>query len=123
MNARHDQGRRRVTRRVLSGTVIGVAAIAGTSLQASAATTATFSSGTLTVTGDNANNTITISRNAAGTILVNGGAVAVTGGQPTVANTALIQVFGLGGDDVIRLDETNGALPEPTCSATPATTH
>jgi hypothetical protein len=123
MNARHDQGRRRVTRRVLSGTVIGVAAIAGTSLQASAATTATFSSGTLTVTGNNANNTITISRNAAGTILVNGGAVAVTGGQPTVANTALIQVFGLGGDDVIRLDETNGALPGPTCSATPATTH
>ena len=50
-------------------------------------------------------NTIAISRNAAGTILVNGGAVAVTGGTPTVANTALIQVFGQGGNDTITLNE------------------
>ncbi len=42
---------------------------------------------------------------------MNGGAVAIDGGQPTVANTALIQVFGQGGDDTITLDETNGALP------------
>ena len=56
-------------------------------------------------------NNIAISRNAAGTILINGGAVAVVGGTPTVANTALIQVFGLGGNDVITLDEANGALP------------
>ena len=46
-----------------------------------------------------------------GRILVNGGAVAVVGGTPTVANTALIRVFGLGDNDVISLNEVNGALP------------
>jgi Ca2+-binding RTX toxin-like protein len=75
------------------------------------AVTATFSAGTLSVIGDNLDNNITISRNAAGTIQVNGGAVAVKGGTPTVANTALIQVFGQGGNDIITLSETNGALP------------
>jgi Ca2+-binding RTX toxin-like protein len=74
---------------------------------------ATFTpgSGLLSVLGDAAANTITVSRNAAGNILVNGSAVAVKGGTPTVANTTLIQVFGLAGDDVITLDEANGALP------------
>jgi Ca2+-binding RTX toxin-like protein len=72
---------------------------------------ATFSGGQLSVFGDNLDNTITVSRNAAGQILVNGGAVAVVGGTATVANTALIQVFGQGGNDVITLSETNGALP------------
>jgi Ca2+-binding RTX toxin-like protein len=77
------------------------------------AVTASFLSGTqiLSVFGDTLNNNITISRNAAGNILVNGGAVAIKGGVPTVANTALIQVFGQGGDDTIILDESNGALP------------
>ncbi len=68
--------------------------------------------GVLTVLGDAGNNTITVSRDAAGRILVNGGAVAVLGGTPTVANTAAISVFGLGGNDAITLDETNGALPK-----------
>ena len=67
--------------------------------------------GLLSVFDDNADDTITISRNAAGQILVNGGAVSVDGGQPTVANTALMQVFGQGGNDRITLDESNGALP------------
>src|SRR5262245_55256738 len=67
--------------------------------------------GQLTVMGDNLDNTITISRNAAGVILINGGAVAVQGGTPTVANTALITGFGLGGNDTIMLDESIGALP------------
>jgi Ca2+-binding RTX toxin-like protein len=75
------------------------------------AVTASFSSGTLTEFGDTLDNTITTTRNAAGTILVNGGAVAVTGGTPTVANTALIQVFGLGGNDTLTLNEASGALP------------
>src|SRR3977135_4185611 len=61
--------------------------------------------------GDSHDNTITTSRDAAGQILVNGGAGSIDGGQATVANTALIQVFGQGGNDVISLDETNGALP------------
>ncbi|QJW94923.1 beta strand repeat-containing protein [Frigoriglobus tundricola] len=75
--------------------------------------TATFTAaaGTLTVVGDNLDNTITVSRNAAGQILVNGGAVAAQGGTPTVANTTLVQVFGQGGNDTITMNETNGALP------------
>src|SRR5262245_50559029 len=77
------------------------------------AVTSSFSSiaQMLSVFGDNLNNTITLSRNAAGNILVNGGAVAVQGGTPTVANTGLIQVFGQRGNDVITLNEANGALP------------
>src|SRR5262249_13427343 len=35
----------------------------------------------------------------------------IVGGKATVANTALIQVFGQGGNDTITLDEANGALP------------
>jgi Ca2+-binding RTX toxin-like protein len=65
----------------------------------------------LVETGDNLGNTITTSRNAAGQIFVNNGAVSIDGGQPTVDNTALIQAFGGNGDDTISLDETNGALP------------
>jgi Ca2+-binding RTX toxin-like protein len=65
----------------------------------------------LSVFGDGSSNNITISRNAAGTLLVNGGAVNIKGGVPTVANTSLIQVFGQNGADTISLDESNGALP------------
>jgi Ca2+-binding RTX toxin-like protein len=77
------------------------------------AVTASFTPGTgiLSVLGDAGNNNIVVSRDAAGQILVNGGAVAVQGGTATVANTALIQVFGLAGNDTITLDEANGALP------------
>jgi len=62
------------------------------------AVTATFApaAGLLAVTGDDLNNAVVVGRTAAGAILVNGGAVAVTGGTPTVANTATIQVFGQG---------------------------
>jgi Ca2+-binding RTX toxin-like protein len=75
--------------------------------------TATFTPGTgvLSVFGDNLDNTITVSRDAAGRILVNGGAVSITGGASTVANTSLIKVFGQAGNDKISLDEANGALP------------
>src|SRR5262249_20653121 len=75
--------------------------------------TASFSpqAGLLTVIGDNLDNTIVVSRNAAGTILVNNGAVQVQGGTPTVANTSLISMFGLGGNDRLELNEANGALP------------
>src|SRR5215216_5589758 len=65
----------------------------------------------LSVFDDSLDNNISVSRNAAGTILINGVAVAVVGGTPTVANTSLIQVFGTGGNDVIALNEANGALP------------
>ena len=108
MNARDW---RRAARRLLAGSVLAAGIVAGTAVPASAAVTATFSSGQLTVFGDSLNNTITVSRDAAGKILVNEGAVAVAGGTPTVANTSLIRVFGQGGDDVITLSEVNGALP------------
>ncbi|HEY3484809.1 MAG TPA: calcium-binding protein, partial [Ilumatobacteraceae bacterium] len=91
--------------------MVGAGLLIGLGRSASAATTASFSNGTLTVFGDSLDNNITVSRNAAGTLLVNGGAVAVVGGTPTVANTSLIQVFGQGGNDVVTLDQTNGALP------------
>ena len=83
---------------------------------ARAATTASFSGGVLTIFGDAANNTTTVSRDAAGKLLVNGGAVAVTGGTPTVVNTTLIQVFGQAGNDTISLNEANGALPRANLS-------
>src|SRR5678815_5119344 len=78
------------------------------------AVTASFlpGAGTLSVFGDNLDNTITISRNAAGNLLVNNGAVAILGGTATVANTAQIQVFGQGGNDTITLNESSGALPK-----------
>ena len=77
------------------------------------AVTASFSAaaGTLTVFGDSLNNTIDVSRNAAGQLLVNGGAVTINGGTPTVANTALVQSFGQGGNDTITMNQANGALP------------
>ena len=78
------------------------------------AVTASFSAsaGLLTVFGDAQNNTIEVSRDAAGKILVNGGAVAIVGGTATVANTATVQAFGLNGNDTIALNEANGALPK-----------
>src|SRR4029078_74330 len=77
------------------------------------AVTASFdpTSGVLSVFGDALDNTITVSRDAAGTTLINGGAVVIQGGTATVANTSLIQGFGLGGNDTITLNETTGALP------------
>src|SRR5262245_37269067 len=63
--------------------------------------------GVLTETGDSNGNTITTSLDAAGQILVNGGAVSIGGGP--VANTTGIVVSGGSGDDTISLG--NAALP------------
>ena len=78
------------------------------------AVTAVFTpnGGGLSVFGDGLDNNITVSRNAAGHLLVNGGAVSIKGGTATVANTTTISVFGQGGNDTITLSETNGALPK-----------
>src|SRR6266545_2237238 len=57
----------------------------------------------LSVVGDALDNTITISRDAAGTIRVNNGQVPILGGTPTVANTALIIMNGLAGNDHLSL--------------------
>jgi Ca2+-binding RTX toxin-like protein len=113
MNAPRNKNWRRASRRLLVGIVLGVGALFAVTPAANAAVTASFTpgTGTLSVNGDAASNTIVISRDAAGKLLVNGGAVAVAGGTATVANTALIQVFGLDGNDTIALNEANGALP------------
>ena len=72
---------------------------------------ASFSPPILIAAGDNLNNPIAVSRDAAENILVNGGAVSVEGGQPRVANTSVIETFGEASSDKIVLDETNGVLP------------
>ena len=73
-----------------------------------------FAGGVLTIIGDDQDNTITASRDAAGAILVNGGAVPVAGGVPTTNNTTFIQIFGLDGRDVLLVDDTNGPMPRAT---------
>lgn len=65
----------------------------------------------LIAAGDNNDNTIEFSRNNAGTIFINNGAVVPAGGVPTVANTVLINAIGGGGNDTISLDETVGPMP------------
>ena len=67
--------------------------------------------GILTVIGNELDNSINISRDGAGTILVNNGAVPVTGGAATVANTVLVEVFGRAGNDQLTMDQSGGALP------------
>ena len=68
--------------------------------------TAAYSAATkkLTATGSADAENIAISRNVAGDIFVNGGAVPVAGGTPTVANTDVIEVLGHGLNDVITLN-------------------
>jgi Ca2+-binding RTX toxin-like protein len=68
--------------------------------------------GSLNVFGDGLDNVIDVSRDAAGAIRVNGGAVPIQGGTATVGNTSVIQIFGLNGNDTLRLNEVNGALPK-----------
>src|SRR4051794_24830732 len=65
----------------------------------------------LNILGDSLDNPIVVSRDVAGNILVDNGAVPIQGGRATVANTGLIDVFGQGGNDTITLSEANGALP------------
>ena len=103
-----------MSRPLLAATVIAAGAVAGVGGRASAAPVATFVSGVLTVVGDGADNSIAFSRNAAGAILVNNGAIAVTGGSPTVANTTRLVTVANGGNDTVALNEVNGALPPAT---------
>jgi streptogramin lyase len=86
-------------------------AVVNVTVTSAAGITASFSNGVLTIIGDAQDNTIVISRNAAGTILVNNGAIAIQGGPATVANTSSIQVSGGLGNDNLSLNETNGPLP------------
>jgi len=78
---------------------------------------ANFTAGLLSVTGDNADDAITVNRDAAGQILISGGAIPVQEAQPqpTLANITGIDVLGGNGNDMISLDNvappTGQALP------------
>lgn len=111
MENQYNNGWRRKIGALFATAAISGGTILATAGPAGAAPIAAFAGGVLTVRGDGNDNNLTISRNAAGAILVNGGAIQVTGGNPTVANTTRISVFGLGGNDVLTIDEANGALP------------
>lgn len=67
--------------------------------------TTAFSGGFLEIDGDGAANTIQLTRNAAGAILLNGKAI---NGQPTVTNTSKISIAGGGGNDVITVAALTG---------------
>jgi Ca2+-binding RTX toxin-like protein len=67
--------------------------------------------GLLQVFGTGNDNDVIIGRNAAGNILLDGTVLHLNDGSPTVDTTQLIEVFGRAGNDVLTLDETNGALP------------
>ncbi|HEY6745982.1 MAG TPA: hypothetical protein VI357_09705 [Mycobacteriales bacterium] len=73
---------------------------------APAGVTITRSGSLLTVTGDAAANSLTVGRTPAGVITVNGAAV-----DGTTASILDIVMDGAGGNDTLRLDETNGAMP------------
>jgi Ca2+-binding RTX toxin-like protein len=94
----------------LAGTAAAVVATAG---PAGAATLSYLDryAGVLHVVGDAGNNAIVVSRDAAGTLLVNGRHVAFGDHVATVANVRLIVVNGEAGDDTISVDETNGPVP------------
>src|SRR5437762_2658881 len=104
-------GRRRPSRRNRAVRLVGLESLEDRTTPAITAVFTPIGGGVLTVLGDNLDNTIVVGRNAAGSLLVNNGAVAIRGGTPTVANTSLIAMFGLGGNDTLALDEANGALP------------
>jgi len=98
-------------RSALAAVLVTAATMTVTTAPAGAAATATFASGQVIVTGDGANNNLVVSRSVAGAIRLNGGALPIAGGSPTVSNTTLILLFGQAGNDVLTLDEANGALP------------
>jgi Ca2+-binding RTX toxin-like protein len=67
----------------------------------------------LTVIGDAGDNTITVSRDAAGNLSVSGAPI-LSRVPVTVAGTVKVKIIGGAGNDTLRMDETNGALPAAT---------
>ncbi len=115
--AGRTKGRRRRTGVAMAGAFAGAVTLGVAGLPAGIAhadpapgITASFSAGILTVRGDATDNTIVLSRNAAGAILVDGGSVSIDG-APTVANTTAMVALGADGNDTITVDEANGAMP------------
>ena len=107
---------RRTTATALAAALLAATAALSSAPAARAAVVPTFNpqAGSLTVMGDANANTIVIGRDQLGVISVNGQvplAGGVPGAFPTVFNLRSLTVFGLAGDDVLRMDETNGPLP------------
>jgi hypothetical protein len=76
---------------------------------------ANFTAGLLSVTAGNGGDDITVTRDAAGQILINGGAISVQGeDQPTLTNTTDIDVVGGNGNDTISLEAPPAGQPLPT---------
>lgn len=107
------QPQRRRTMLLAGAAVASLTAALAFASPASAATTAQFNRGhgVLTVLGDAGGGAITVGRDAAGAINVNGGAVDIHGSRATVGNVDRIVVVGGAGNDRIALDETHGPLP------------
>src|SRR6516225_5911285 len=86
---------------------------------------AKFTAGVLSVTGGSGDDAIAITRDAAGQILINGGAISAQSaqeGQPTLTNANRIVVVGGAGNDTISLDNiappAGQALPQALPPAT-----
>ena len=84
-----------------------------------------FTAGLLSVTGGRGDDAIAITRDAAGQILINGGAISAQSaqeGQPTLTNATGIVVVGGNGNDTISLDNiappAGQALPQALPPAT-----
>ena len=108
-------GRQRPSRRACPAGLTGLELLDRRDLPS---VTATFAAAreVLKITGDDRANTIVITRDARGKILVDGGAVKIRGGRATVANTRLIQIVGQGGNDSLSLNEIHGRLPNANIS-------
>jgi hypothetical protein len=81
---------------------------------------ANFTTGVLSVTADNGGDDITVTRDAAEQILINGEAPSIQGDQPpTLTNTTRIDVFGGNGNDTISLDNVAPPLGQTQPKALP----
>lgn len=74
------------------------------------AVSAILSFGTLSVLGDAQDNSIDISRDVNGNLLVNGGAVTIQGGTATIQNTKQLVVFAGDGNDTVTINQANGLV-------------
>lgn len=68
--------------------------------------------GVLTVSGTDGPDSFVVSLAANGSLVVNGGAIPISGGVPTLANTVRIELRGNGGDDQLVIDQLGEVLPD-----------
>ncbi len=68
--------------------------------------------GVLAITGTDGADSFVVSAIANGSIVVNGGAVPISGGVPTLSNTVRIELHGLGGDDQLVISTLGAPLPD-----------